>query len=379
MATLAQTKKTMVITGVNLLDGGPLTVLIDCIKAASQCISKEEWQILVFVHKKGLVPEMEGITQLEVPCAKKSWLRRMYVEWCHFPKVASKLKPDVWLSLHDITPRIRARKMAVYCHNPSPFLPLKLGTVLIDPKLALFRLMYGALYALNIQRNDWVIVQQNWMADEFARRYKPRRMIVARPEPQSTTRVTSEPSAGSSPFVFFYPAFPRSFKNFEQICEALALLEQDPAWRHEIWFTVAGNENKYIRKVFSRYEHLRSVRWLGLMPHPEVLARYGKAGCLIFPSTLETWGLPLSEAKASGLPILAVDLPYAHETVGDYDKVDFFPVDDSATLAAMMRTVAQGGSQGFLHQQPPVNSRHLQCQNWPQLLELLTASEPCET
>lgn len=370
-------QKTLVITGVNLVEGGPLTVLVDCIKAVSQCVSKEDWRIFVFVHKKGLLPEEEGITQIEVPCAKKSWLLRMYVEWVHFRKIARMLRPDVWLSLHDITPCIQAGKMAVYCHNPSPFLPLTLATVLIEPKLFLFRLLYGALYRLNIQRNDWVIVQQNWMADEFARRYHPRKVIVAKPESQANL---PQPPADhkAAPFVFFYPAFPRSFKNFEQVCEALVRLEQDSSWQHEVWFTVSGQENKYIRKIFARYHHLRSVRWLGLMPHGEVLARYRHSGCLIFPSTLETWGLPMSEAKAFGLPILAVDLPYAHETVGRYDQVIFFPVHDSVQLAAKMRSIAQGKANFNPHHPPTINPQHVQCENWPQLLNLLIASETCK-
>lgn len=369
-------KKTLVITGVNLVEGGPLTVLMDCINAVSECISKEDWRIFVFVNRKGLLPAKEGVIQIEVPCAKRSWLLRMYVEWVYFPKVAHKLQPDVWLSLHDITPRIRANKMAVYCHNPSPFLPFQLRTALIEPKLLLFRLMYGVLYGLNIQRNDWVIVQQNWMADEFMRRYSPKRIIVARPVSQAPTTAPSV-AHNSSPFVFFYPAFPRSFKNFEQICEALVLLEQDPSWQHEVWFTVSGQENKYISKVFARYSHLRSLRWLGLLRHDEVLARYSRSDCLIFPSTLETWGLPLSEAKTFGLPILAIDLPYAHETVGRYDKVSFFPAHDAARLATKMRAIAQGKTDFQPHSAPAVNPRYEQCENWPQLLDLLTASEIC--
>jgi glycosyltransferase involved in cell wall biosynthesis len=370
-------KKTLVVTGVNLVDGGPLTVFVDCINAIAECVSKDDWQIFVFVNRKGLVPEKDGITQIEVPCAKKSWSRRMYVEWVYFPKVARKLQPDVWMSIHDITPPAQARKMAVYCHNPSPFMPLSLETLRVEPKLVLFRLFYGYLYGLQIQRNDWVIVQQNWMADEFTRRYRPRQMVVARPVHQDGAQRTPTVRTGK-PFAFFYPAFPRSFKNFEQICDAVALLEQDPSWQHEVWFTVSGTENKYTREIFSRYQHLRSVRWLGLRPHHEVLDLYGKSSCLIFPSTLETWGLPLSEAKTFGLPILAIDLPYAHETVGTYDKVSFFPVRDPARLAERMRDIAQGNTDFHFHHAPAVNPQYRQCENWPQLLELLTSPDACE-
>jgi glycosyltransferase involved in cell wall biosynthesis len=55
--------------------------------------------------------------------------------------------------------------------------------------------------------------------------------------------------------------------------------------------------------------------------------------CLLFPSKLETWGLPLSEAKAFGKPILAANLPYAKETIGDYEKVSFFNPENPKELA----------------------------------------------
>jgi len=32
-------------------------------------------------------------------------------------------------------------------------------------------------------------------------------------------------------------------------------------------------------------------------------------------------GMPITEFKATGKPILAADLPYAHETIGEYGQV----------------------------------------------------------
>ena len=58
--------------------------------------------------------------------------------------------------------------------------------------------------------------------------------------------------------------------------------------------------------------------------------------CLLFPSKLETWGLPLSEAKAYGKPILAANLPYAKETIGNYDFVSFFDINNPKELAELI-------------------------------------------
>ncbi|WP_250854924.1 hypothetical protein [Escherichia coli] len=45
---------------------------------------------------------------------------------------------------------------------------------------------------------------------------------------------------------------------------------------------------------------------------------------MCFPSKLETWGLPLSEAKTYKKWIFAADLPYAHEVLYNYSKLDIF-------------------------------------------------------
>ena len=46
--------------------------------------------------------------------------------------------------------------------------------------------------------------------------------------------------------------------------------------------------------------------------------------------------MPLSEAKAFKKPILAANLPYAKETVGDYDKVSFFDTENPKELSQLL-------------------------------------------
>ena len=58
--------------------------------------------------------------------------------------------------------------------------------------------------------------------------------------------------------------------------------------------------------------------------------------CLLFPSKLETWGLPISEAKAFRKPMMLANLPYAKETMGDYDEVSFFDVENPEELARLI-------------------------------------------
>ena len=74
----------------------------------------------------------------------------------------------------------------------------------------------------------------------------------------------------------------------------------------------------------------------------------GKAACLVFPSRVETWGLPISEFKPSGKPMILADLPYAHESASGAEKVTFFKISDIDGLARQMRLVISGKISNFV-------------------------------
>ena len=52
-----------------------------------------------------------------------------------------------------------------------------------------------------------------------------------------------------------------------------------------------------------------------------MVSMYERSDALIFPSKAETLGLPLIEAKALDLRIIAIDLPHVRSVLKDYDKV----------------------------------------------------------
>lgn len=70
-------------------------------------------------------------------------------------------------------------------------------------------------------------------------------------------------------------------------------------------------------------ELLNTVRFLGSIPYEELLGYYKSCTGLLFPSCIESFGLPLVEAALFGKTIIASDLPYAREVLEDYDGVRF--------------------------------------------------------
>lgn len=334
----ASPAKTIVISGVNLVEGGPLTVLKDCVAAATQALPG--WRVVVLAHDTSLIAT-PGVEVMAFPQAKSRWLRRLALEWRGLQPLSRELGADLWLCMHDMTARVDARRQAVYCHNPAPFSRATFRDALFSPTYFAFSLLYRHLYGAFIHRNHAVIVQQDWLRDCFRRLYGVKRVIVAHPREDVAQAAVRPPRQGPGN-VFFYPALPRSFKNFEIIGEAVALLEKDPAWTGKVRWTLSGDENRYAAWLKRRFGHLRSIEWIGLQSREQMQAQYAAVDCLVFPSRAETWGLPLSEGKRCGLPLIAADLPYAHETVGNCDAVAFFDPRDPADLARTMAAFEKG-------------------------------------
>lgn len=363
--------KTLVISAVNFTEGGPLTVLRDCVAAAAAALPG--WRILVMAHDAALI-DTPGVEVMAFPQTKTSWRRRVELEWRGFERLSRSLDVDLWLSLHDITPRVQARRQAVYCHNPAPFSRATWRDSWFEPKFLAFSLLYGRLYATHIQRNHAVIVQQEWLREEFKRRYGVEQVIVAHPEgstPQQLPTVPAAPAARASrEHVFFYPAIARCFKNFEVVGQALEILEKSDRWTGSVRWTIDGTENRYARWLRSRFGHLRSLQWIGRQDRAQMLQQYAQADCLVFPSRVETWGLPITEAKQARLPLLVADVPYARETVGSCDRVAFFPPRDARTLARHMAAIADGHAPFHeVHGQSPAAPY---AANWVELLQMLT-------
>jgi len=361
--------KNIVVSAVNFSEGGPLEILKGCLKCLSEEFP-EKYAITAIVHSKSLF-DVANVEYYELPDSKKSWFRRLYYEYVYFRKLSKTIKPYLWLSLHDITPNVEAEVRAVYCHNSCLFYKLSFKEIMMAPRFALFNLLYEYLYMVNMKKNDLVIVQQDWMRKKFAEIYNVKNILVAHPfvKFDSAGVEAIEKTRSDENFMFFYPSFPRIFKNFEIICEATKILVEKGVDGFEVCLTIDGKENRYARYLYNRYKSVDRIRFAGLVAKQNMHDCYNRADCLVFPSKLESWGLPLSEFKNYGKPILTADLEYARETMGAYGKVKFFAADDPFELAELMEKVMDGNLTFDRTEQKNIEKPF--ATNWKEIFDLL--------
>ncbi|MBU3820661.1 glycosyltransferase [Flavobacteriaceae bacterium XHP0103] len=335
--------KIIVISAINFTSGGPLSILKDCLNELSINYANE-FKVIALVNKKSLL-KINNIEFIEFPLSKKSWFFRLFYEYIYFWFFSIKVKPNYWLSLHDITPNVRCHKQFVYCHNPAPFNKVKIKDFFLSPKVYLFTNFYKFLYKINIRKNNYVIVQQDWIRKAFNKAWNLNNILVAYPDINTKTNCNLRTYINSSKknnINFFYPSFPRPFKNFEIICEAYASMPDYYRKRSKVYLTINKNLNKYSKKIVENFENTKGINFVGILNRSEVFDYYNNSDCLIFPSKLETWGLPITEFKPTKKPILLAKEPYAIETLGNYEKVAFFNSNNSEKLKKLMMSFIDG-------------------------------------
>jgi len=338
-------KPVVLISAVNINEGGPLSILLDAVNTfMSACIN--DYRLVLLIHKREIFAEYIGNTAVEIceyKYPKRSWLLRAWFEYIHCFFISKNIKPDVWISLNDITPNIVTKNKVVYCQNPAPFYQLDSKQYFNEKKLLFFHFFYGFFYRINIRSNKYVIVQQEWLKHAFIRRFKLNNVLVAHPDVlMPSIPDTHQPR--SENFSFFFPALPRAFKNFEVLIDAAEKLHERNK-HFEVLFTFSGNENSYAAKLVNEYHNRPYLKFIGIQSRDKIWSLYQTSSCLVFPSLMETWGLPISEAKLFNKPILVADLQYAHETVGEYGKACFFDANDPVALAGLMEKAINGSLQ----------------------------------
>lgn len=95
-------------------------------------------------------------------------------------------------------------------------------------------------------------------------------------------------------------------KQIDKVIEAFSQLIQD---NQDVHLTIIGTgEEKEMLEILTQKLHLDNyIQFTGTLPRKEVAKRIANADCLICYSNLETFGVPIIEAWASGIPAISSD------------------------------------------------------------------------
>jgi glycosyltransferase involved in cell wall biosynthesis len=225
---------------------------------------------------------------------------------CIFPNYFFKLGDDL-IVLGDVPLRTSSRQLVLIqqAHLQKP------GVNSFVDRSIVFRGM-RALTKINARFADNIIVQTNAMKTGLEKSYPDwlKRncvKVIGHPPPDwfLVERRKEKLQDDSKGLRLFYPAVGYTHKNHTIITnlESHSLIDM----RDQFILTLPKPKNKNVPSW---------INYVGELSQNDCLLEFQKADALIFPSLLESFGLPLVEAMVMGIPIIAADLPYARALCG---------------------------------------------------------------
>ncbi|MFA4971004.1 MAG: glycosyltransferase [bacterium] len=320
---------------------GALSILKGFFSHVGAHEKEHEWYFVVSTDAlKSAGPHVHVIVE-KYP--KKSWGRRILWELFMAPRLIRKLNPDVVVSLQNTAILFTKKPQVVYVHQSLPFLRERKWSLLKNGERVLW--LYTELFYYLIKkaanRAHTVVVQTMWMKRALADAYGiSHNKVVALMPPISlpATDGAERLKGRRQSQEFFYPTTSFVYKNIDVLLQALKILKSKGI-APRVSVTIRGDENGYARRMKQHAEREGlKMEFLGPLPRSEVMLCY-RDSILIFPSLVETIGLPLLEARALGGDIIASDRPFSHEVLDGYPRVRFFDPCSPDELATHMESI----------------------------------------
>lgn len=313
--------------------GGGKSLLIGLLRALHE--RREGFaEVLVVVDRRfgdRCVLEAQAAVLTQVDPTLGSWLRAERL------LAATAREDDVVLCLANVPPLFRTKGFVVtYVQNT-----YVAGT---DPGVRLswprrFPVWFQrAWFRLTLDHSHLFFVQTPSMRDRLLARTAVRRECIALgpffDPPAASGEVSSE--RPSPRWDFGYLSLPWPHKNHRRLLEAFVLLAEQgltPSLALTVPAAMDARLARYIEEV-KRDGGVR-VTNLGALPHEGIAEFYRSIGALIFPSLSESFALPLLEASALNVPIIAAERDYVRDVAVPRETFD--PESPRSIMRAVLR------------------------------------------
>lgn len=310
--------------------GGALTILNQYYDKALKDKKNNWYFILSVIH----LENTGNIKILNYPWTKKSWLHRLFFDIFVAHSLVRKYKIDKILSLQNVVIPFANVPQTIYLHQPLPFTNIKFK-LSENFKFWMYQNIISKIIYRSIKKADCIIVQTQWMARGCIEKtgISSKKLKIQKPSILLDDK-RYDPIKDNNEFI--YPAGPSEYKNHRILVKAAKRLRERGIVNFKIYLTLKGDENDSIKGLYKETKESKlPIVFKGALNLQEVYAYYCHAK-LLFPSYIETFGLPLLEARTHGTPIIASDCEFSREILNGYDKANFFDPFDDILLAKLL-------------------------------------------
>lgn len=314
-----------------------LTAILLAVPKTTQTTALLDWRMTVSL------PFPENLT---VEFVKPSILQRLRAEW----RLARYSRPhDVVLCFGNLPPLFKlAGRVQVFLQNRYLIDDVPLCDFPLKTRI---RLWMERLWLSGRMANVGAfIVQTPSMQRLLVARTKgkvPVHVLPFMADPANyVRRIREHEAVGNSQIEFAYVASGEPHKNHRMLVSAWCLLAEEqlyPALKLTLDRRTFPDLCDWIDHQV--VHHQLKVSNEGSLPHEAVVQLYGRVDAMIYPSTFESFGLPLIEARQAGLPILASELDYVRDVI---DPEESFDPESPVSIARAVKRF-------MLREEPPLS------------------------
>ncbi len=284
--------------------------------------SRKNYIFLVSIPK---LESTKNVKVIRIPTIKKSKFYRLIFYFFIIQRIIKKEQIDSVISLNNLTiPRLKIPQ-TIYLHQPLPFTNYK-PHLFFDPFLWYSKYILGFFIMLSLKKSEKIIVQSRWLKEILIYKYKVKSsvVIIEKPKLLKNEILGFNYSKPKNRLQYIFPADLYSYKNHIIIINALSKLNDETKEKMLIKFTIDKSQSNKARKLYiKKLKYNLPIEFIGYQSKKDMYKIY-TTHTLLFPSKVETFGLPLIEAKNIGTPIICLDQEYSRETIDKYELVKYF-------------------------------------------------------
>lgn len=310
----------LIIHAPNVHQGGGLTLLLGILKEL-----KNYHEFKIIVDERFVVPDCinENHILLRV---KPTILGRLYADL----KLRSTAKANsVVLCFGNLPPLFRLNAyVCLFMQNMYLVSGTSLNGFSISARL---RISLERIWLkLRINYVNEIIVQSESMQVNVLKNLKLPSQVFPFTEsindstfPRSVSSQHQTSKSDSKDYDFLYVASGEPHKNHLALIEAWKILASKNIFP-SLCLTISLDSNPELYKSieYEKEIHDLKIECIGFVSSKKMPDLYQRSGALIYPSTMESLGLPLIEARHMGLPIIASERDYVRDIIDPEQSFD---------------------------------------------------------
>ena len=299
--------------------GGAKTILDQFISDFEKDTNNEYFFMLSKLHYS----DKENIHFNSFPWVKKNHFYRFIFDRVIVKKIAKQYNCDLVISLQNNAVNSGKVEQYVYFQNALPFAE-KQFSFGESKYLWFYQNIIARIIRKSLKRATRIYVQAEWIKKEMIERWNINGniIIVKKPRIIDVGKVIQTMKEENGTCRLFYPANFSLYKNHMRLISACKLIWDKYGIDCGLKLILTG-ERKDLPKQLYRLIENYPVLFVGRLDRTQMNKLYS-CSILIFPSYIETVGLPIMEAQLCGTKILCSNLEYSKESIGEYDNVQFF-------------------------------------------------------